>query len=243
MEDKGWVKIHRKILDNSLWLEERFTKAQAWIDLILKANHESKEVLIGYKKVVVSRGSLLISQVKLAKRWGWDRKTVKRFLKFLQVSQMVHVEVDRNIQHGFTVITIKNYEQYQAKGQQEGQESPRDIPSKRDTNKNVKNEKNIYIEAEASGFSKYKKAFENPNKSITTPHQLRAFSALEGLEIDKNKVEMTGFVARWIKAWRDQKGACEAVYTRLADDKTFATYEPTKKVNIFFKLIGTYGNR
>lgn len=247
MDDKGWVKIHRKILENGLWLEERFTRAQAWIDLILRANHDSKEILIGYKKVVVSRGSLLVSQVKLAKRWGWDRKTVRRFLKFLQVSQMVHIDVDRNTQHGYTVIAIKNYEQYQSKGQQEGQQSPRELPSKRDTNKNVKNDKNINTleipEISDEGFKKYRKAFEKPNRSITTPYQQRAFAALDGLEIKKEKVALKDFVGRWIKEWRDHSGACEAIYTKVLDSEQFKGYDDTRKVKVFFTLVNDYADR
>lgn len=37
----GWVKIYRSIQDNDLWLAEPFTWAQAWIDLLLNANHKA----------------------------------------------------------------------------------------------------------------------------------------------------------------------------------------------------------
>lgn len=37
---EGWIKLHRKLSDNPLWTCEPFTKGQAWVDLILLANHE-----------------------------------------------------------------------------------------------------------------------------------------------------------------------------------------------------------
>ena len=37
---KGYVKIHRELLDNSIWTSEKFTRGQAWVDLILKANSQ-----------------------------------------------------------------------------------------------------------------------------------------------------------------------------------------------------------
>jgi len=144
--NEGYFAIHRKLLNSDLWLSERFTKGQAWVDLIGLANHKDKEILVGFKSILIKRGQVLTSQLKLAKRWRWDRKTVVRFLKFMETSEMIHNEVDRNIQHGFTVITIKNYDTYQRTGQQEGQQegqqgrTKRD--SKRDTNNNDNNDNN-----------------------------------------------------------------------------------------------------
>ena len=44
----GWVKIHRQIQDNAIWMsDEPFDSRSAWIDLILMANHEDKEVYQG----------------------------------------------------------------------------------------------------------------------------------------------------------------------------------------------------
>ena len=35
---KGYVKIHRELLEHPIWTSEKFTRGQAWADLILKAN-------------------------------------------------------------------------------------------------------------------------------------------------------------------------------------------------------------
>ena len=60
----GWIKLHRSIQDNELWLSEPFTKAQAWIDLLLLADSENNGK---YKRGNVYRGKKW-----LAERWGWS---------------------------------------------------------------------------------------------------------------------------------------------------------------------------
>ena len=38
--NQGWIKLHRTLQDNKLWYSEPLTKGQAWVDLILLANHK-----------------------------------------------------------------------------------------------------------------------------------------------------------------------------------------------------------
>lgn len=106
---QGWVKIHRDLLDNELWSDKPFTKGQAWVDLLLLANHKDKNVLIGSHTEMVERGSFITSELKLMERWGWGRKKVKLFLNFLESQKMI----ERNANNKRTVITIVNYGFYQ----------------------------------------------------------------------------------------------------------------------------------
>lgn len=106
---QGWVKIHRDLLDNELWSDKPFTKGQAWIDLLLLANHRDKNALLGNCTELVERGSLITSELKLMKRWGWGRKKVKLFLNFLESQKMI----ERNANNKRTAITIVNYGFYQ----------------------------------------------------------------------------------------------------------------------------------
>lgn len=77
MASKGWIKLHRKIQQNFLWDEKPFSKAQAWIDMLLIANHED--------------GKVYRSQRWLAKRWGWSHTKVRRFLNKLEDEGMIKV--------------------------------------------------------------------------------------------------------------------------------------------------------
>lgn len=106
---QGWVKIHRDLLDNELWSDKPFTKGQAWVDLLLLANHRDKNALLGNCTELVERGSLITSELKLMERWGWGRKKVKLFLNFLESQKMI----ERNANNKRTAITIVNYGFYQ----------------------------------------------------------------------------------------------------------------------------------
>ena len=106
---QGWVKIHRDLLDNELWSDKPFTKGQAWVDLLLLANHKDKNVLIGSHTEMVERGSFITSELKLMERWGWGRKKVKLFLNFLESQKMI----ERNANNKRTAITIVNFGFYQ----------------------------------------------------------------------------------------------------------------------------------
>lgn len=106
---QGWVKIHRDLLDNELWSDKPFTKGQAWVDLLLLANHRDKNVLLGNCTELVERGSFITSELKLMERWGWGRKKVKLFLNFLESQKMI----ERNANNKRTAITIVNYGFYQ----------------------------------------------------------------------------------------------------------------------------------
>lgn len=78
----GWVSIHRSIIEHPLWSSEKFTKAQAWMDLIINANHKDNKVLIKSTFIEVKRGEQIRSIVTLSEAWRWDRKTVKKVFEF-----------------------------------------------------------------------------------------------------------------------------------------------------------------
>lgn len=106
----GWIKLHRSMLSNPLWESEPFSRAQAWIDLLLITNHKDGFIRIkNGKRIDIKRGQCGYSEVKLSERWKWSRGKVKRFLNELKNDQMI---VQQIIQQN-SVITICNYESFQ----------------------------------------------------------------------------------------------------------------------------------
>lgn len=95
-----------------MWLGEPFSRGQAWVDLLLLANHEDNEVMTKgcFKKV--KRGQLLTSTIKLAKRWEWSRNRVSRFLDVLADTNMVTKQTGHGAGNG-TLLTIVNYDKFQ----------------------------------------------------------------------------------------------------------------------------------
>jgi len=110
----GWIKIWRQVMDTDLWLEEKFTRGQAWIDLLMLANHQDGFVRVRGVKVEVKRGQIALSEVELAKRWKWSRGKVRRFCSELESKTVQQIEQQKN--NVTTLISIINYEKYQGNG-------------------------------------------------------------------------------------------------------------------------------
>jgi len=179
---EGWIKLHRQITDNSMWLSEPFTKAQAWVDLILIANHKPSYFFVRGNRIDVDRGQLAWSREKIATRWQWSRKKIDGFLKMLEKEQQITQQKSPIINK----ISISNYETYQEKEQQTTlQKSNRRATEEQQKHtynnvKNNKNEKNKNIEAHFSLFWNRYDLKKNRVKALA------AFKvAIKKIEIDK----------------------------------------------------------
>jgi len=107
--NNGFVKLHRSIQSNPEWLSESFTRSQAWIDLILLANHKPGFVRIAGRRIDVGRGQLAWSVVNLANRWRWSKGKVFRSLnEWRNDGRLDHQNIIVT-----TLITITNYDRYQ----------------------------------------------------------------------------------------------------------------------------------
>lgn len=109
-KDKGYILIHRTILDNKdIWdTGEPFSKRDAWIDLLLLTQHSQYHGL--------ERGQCGTSLTWLMNRWKWSKKKVHRFLHHLEALGMVTV---KGTAKG-TTLTIVNYDKFQNVGNTKG---------------------------------------------------------------------------------------------------------------------------
>jgi hypothetical protein len=97
MTEGTFIKLYRKILDSKFYKEKRrFSKSEAWIDILLRAAWET--------------GTLEIeSYEKLAQRWNWSKSSVGRFIKILVNENMVEQRRDKL----GTTLTVVNWRFYQ----------------------------------------------------------------------------------------------------------------------------------
>ena len=155
MDLQGWISVHRQIQNHWLWTDKPFSKGQAWIDMLMLANHVDNKILLGNELIEIKAGSFITSEVKLAERWGWSRHKVRDFLYLLQQDKMIVKKSDSKR----TTIFLLNYGNFQVGGNDE--EQVRDISRTgqgqlKDTNNNVNNdntENNIINMGRKSKFS------------------------------------------------------------------------------------------
>lgn len=106
---EGWIKIYRKIVENPYYFSEKFTRSQAWIDLLILANHKQGMFYIRGIKIIVKRGQIGWGVERLSQRWKWSRGKVERFLNDLEIEN----QIVRQKTNATTLISLVNYDLYQ----------------------------------------------------------------------------------------------------------------------------------
>ncbi|MCD8882612.1 DnaD domain protein [Mammaliicoccus sciuri] len=219
----GWISLHRSIENHWLYEEDRkFSKFEAWIDLLLMVNHKDNKTIMDGKLVTVKRGQRITSLRKLGDRWKWSLTKVDSFLRLLEQDKMIVVKKDTKK----TLVTIVNYDVYQnvdlekrhrkdSEKTQKEQRKDREKTQKKtnnndnkennDNNDNKENKKtsNVYDFYQESGFgiinqytaqdiTYYLESFENDSDEIV--------SAALKLALDRNKVNW-GYAKAILKDW------------------------------------------
>ena len=105
MSQQGWISIHRKILESNICPKGKFSRFEAWIFILLQANHQDGL----WQGIVVKRGSFITSQVKLSDSLGWALGTVNLFLNWLKTESRIEIKTTNK----YTVISVINYDTYQ----------------------------------------------------------------------------------------------------------------------------------
>jgi len=109
---QGWISLHRSLMEHWVYEDKPFCYFGAWVDLILRANHEPKKFVVGDHIAIIERGQLFTSYRSLAERWGWGVKKIKTFLSLLEQDEMITAERTKN----GTLLTLVNYGVYQDSG-------------------------------------------------------------------------------------------------------------------------------
>jgi len=143
MENQGYIKVYRKILDNFIYLDSE--AVHLWLHILLKANHAKKEFLFNGKKETLKIGQLILSRDKLSLETNINPSKIYRLLKILEREQLIEQQTNNH----FTKITVLNYEKYQNKTYKSEQQNEQPTNNQRttseqpvNTNNNDKNDNN-----------------------------------------------------------------------------------------------------
>lgn len=146
MKNSGFVKIHRKILDNPVVVKDGETFA-IWLYLLLNATHKDTDVLFKGRRITMKPGQLITGILSISKKLKVNKDKVQRTLKSFENDKQIEQQTsNRN-----RLITIVNWVTYQKVDKQ----NDKQVINKCETDdkqmitnkniKNVKNDKNINI--------------------------------------------------------------------------------------------------
>jgi hypothetical protein len=140
MIEQGWIKLHRKMLDNPVVWKDSDHLA-VWIYLLLNATHKDMDVLFKNKRITLKPGQLITGRKSIAKKLDISESKVHRVLKMLEIEQ----QIEQQTSNKNRLIAIVGWNEYQSCEQQiEQQVNNNRTTSEQqvNTNKNVKNIKN-----------------------------------------------------------------------------------------------------
>lgn len=141
---EGWISLHRRIRDHWIYLETRkFSKFEAWLDLLMSANHKDNRFVLGNELVDVKRGQFITSIRQLGEKWSWSNTKVIHYLNLLQRDGMIKAKKDTKK----TVITVVKYDFFNSKSKIKKTEKiyeNSDLRTHKHTNNN-ENKVNKYI--------------------------------------------------------------------------------------------------
>lgn len=115
MSNQGWIKLHRKILQNPILSDPYFLKL--WIYCLLKASHQDGQQLVGNQLVEIKRGQFITGRKALFRDFNNDIKpskqisesTLWRMLLTLESTQMLNIKKTNK----YSIVTVTNWITYQ----------------------------------------------------------------------------------------------------------------------------------
>ncbi len=134
-----FIIVPRSIFEAGEFEKERYTKREAFLDLVQMASFDTEEKVVNGESYRTERGQLVASRSFLSQRWGWDKNTVKRFLSSLEATgrctQGEYRDRDGRQTKPITLITITNYDVFQGAAptpapEKKGRKKATDTPAK-----------------------------------------------------------------------------------------------------------------
>lgn len=107
--DGGFVKLHRSILEKTIWKRPNLFRLFSFILMSVKWTKDTYSD--GRIRIELLPGQMVGSHDYLAKQTGLTRNQIKTHLGFLQKQRTI----DAKVTQGLTVITLLNFEAYHAR--------------------------------------------------------------------------------------------------------------------------------
>lgn len=163
---EGWVKLYRKLLSSNIFQNEKLLKV--WIWCLLKASHKECTQLVGRQTINLKEGQFVFGRKKASEELKMKESTVRDYILLLKNLRNIDIQSDNK----FSVVTVLNWELYQIDDKKSDSKSDNKSTTNQqqiNTNKNVKNDNNIYLYF----INKYKSNEKEFSKQIKIISQMQ----------------------------------------------------------------------
>lgn len=215
---EGWIKLHRKTLDNPVVCKDS-DYLSVWIYLLLNATHQEYDVMFKGKRITLQKGQLITGTISISKKMKVNKDKVQRILKSFENDKQITQQTSNKNR----LISIINWNEYQDIDKQ----NDKQVINKCETTdkqlitnknvKNIKNDKNVVVVSDSCVDDLQEIIdFYNNNIGIITPYATELFdSYLKDMTKDlivlamKKSVEADKRNINYIKAilnnWNNKK--------------------------------------
>lgn len=189
-KDGGWIKLYRKLLFNG-WIKNHKLFI-FWTYCLLKTSHRVRKVMIGSQQITLQSGQFIFGREKAARETGLSPRSVRTCVHNLYTMGNLTIKTTNR----YSIITITNWELYQAKENEATNKPTKDRPASDQpatTYKNGKNgRKRIYLpESEPYKLSLLlfsKILSNNPNSRLHNQQNKKREETLQGWADDIRKL-------------------------------------------------------
>ena len=134
----GWIKLHRKTLDNPIVMKDTDYLA-VWMWLLLNATHSDHDTIYEGERITLKAGQFITGRKIISKELKINESKIQRILKTFEIEQQIEQQTNPRCR----LISILRWTDYQLDEQQSEQQ----VNNKRTLNNKTKNnKKDIYAQ-------------------------------------------------------------------------------------------------
>lgn len=189
MKSLGWIKLHRKLLENAIFTSEKGLKV--WIWCLLKANHDENEVFMNMQKLTIKSGQFIFGRESASKELKMSPSTVRNWLGLLKKDSYLDIKPTNK----YSVITVLKYSDYQEMNNKKDNRITTE-KQQNNTNNNDNNEKNVLHNAtiqDSPALFDFDKEMQNRDNDINTPSKPKTVGEVY---LETKKAQVTSSVSQ-----------------------------------------------
>jgi len=209
---RGWIKLHRKVLDKAWLASPKLWAFWSWC--LLRASRNNRTIILDHQVVHLAPGQLLFGRKKAAQALRQSEQSIRTHLKFLaRVERSITIQTTNK----YSIITIVNWQTYQAGGVEDGHQANQPFTSNSPTvghkqewsNNEKKKELSLVSEDQLSQFNLFyeaypvKKGGQSAMKAFAklNPQNGTFETILTALEAQKAQHDRMKAAGQWVPEW------------------------------------------